>query len=487
VHFLSLRVLIHVLVLRPIVKLLFGVSTEGRDNVEGLAQFILVANHNSHLDILLLFHILPAREIERTHPVAAYDYFSRSRIVLGVVSFLFQPVWITRGDTRSDPLEGMRERLRQGRNIVVFPEGTRGAPGELAPFQRGVGQLATEFRDVPIVPVFLAGSEKALPRMASIPVPIWARVIVGPPQISSGSRRDIAAALEAMVRELAESEMGQRHQRSPRSREVPIIAALGIDGSGKSTLSRNLAQRLSANARVCLVSDDVVFYEGGDAQEVRPLLTEKLRGAISRRAKSAGSLKSYKVPKLAELLLRDHVAGEIRRWYAPDAIVMDGCPLLNMTAWAKLYKEEEFDAPICASALAILSGDDDDIPASDPIYSAFPELVALKRLHLAGLKRPDAVLFLDVDPAVSMGRIESRGEAQQVHETEEKLTKLRDGYRTVCEVVAEEWQIPARTLAGGGGIEEVTDAAMRELEAVDAPALQRLQGTRATSGGTADE
>ena len=36
------------------------------------------------------------------------------------------------------------------------------------------------------------------------------------------------------------------------------------------------------------------------------------------------SLKSYKVPKLAELLLRDHVVGEVRRWYAPDAIVMDG-------------------------------------------------------------------------------------------------------------------------------------------------------------------
>ena len=486
-HLLSLRTLIHLLVLRPIVKLLFGASPEGRANVEGLGQFILVANHNSHLDILLLFQILPLREIQRTHPVAAYDYFSRSRVLLGLVSYLFSPVWITRGDTRSDPLEGARERHRQGHNMVIFPEGTRGAPGELVPFQRGVGQLATEFPNVPIVPVFLAGAEKALPRTASMPVPIWARVIVGPPQVSSGSRRDITAALEAMVRELADSEMGQRHQRATRSREVPIIAALGIDGSGKSTLSRNLAQRLSADARVCLVSDDVVFFESGERQEIQPLLTEKLRGAISRRAKTAGSLKSYKVPKLAELLLRDHVAGEIRRWYAPDAVVMDGCPLLNMTAWAKLYKEEAFDAPICASALAILSGEDDDIPPSDPIYSTFPELVALKRLHLAGLKRPDAVLFLDVDPAVSVGRIESRGEAQQVHETEEKLTKLRDGYRTVCEVVKQEWQIPALTLDGGGGIEEVTDAALRELAAVDAPALQRLQESQATPGGTADE
>lgn len=483
-HLLSLRVLIHLLVLRPIVKLLFGASVEGREHLEGVARFILVANHNSHLDALLLFHILPARQILRTHPVAAHEYFSRSRVLLGLVNYLFRPVWIRRGDTRSDPLEGMRERLRQGRSIVIFPEGTRGAPGEIAPFQRGVGKLATEFREVPIVPAFLSGAEKALPKKSSLPIPIWARVIVGPPQVSGGTRRDITAALEAMIRELAESEMGQRHQRGTRPGEVPLIGVLGIDGSGKSTLSRNLAQRLSGKGRVCLVTDDVVFYEAGEKQEIQPLLTEKLREAIGRRAKTAGSLKSYKVPKLAELLLRDHVVGEIRRWYAPDVIVMDGCPLLNMTAWAKLYREEDFDPAICASALAILSGEDEEIPANDPIYALFPELVALKRLHLAGLKRPDAVLFLDVDPAVSMERIQSRGETQQVHETEEKLTKLRDGYRTVCEVVESEWQIPARTLASCGSIEEVTAAALRELETIDVAPLKQLEAAR---GGCSDE
>ncbi len=329
-----------------------------------------------------------------------------------------------------------------------------------------------------MVPVFLSGAEKALPKMSWFPIPIWTRVIVGPPQVSGGSRRDITAALEAMIRELAESEMGQRHHRATRPGEVPLISVLGIDGSGKSTLSRTLAQRLSDKARVCLVTDDVVFYEAGEQQQVQPLLTEKLREAIGRRAKTAGSLKSYKVPKLAELLLRDHVVGEIRRWYAPDAIVMDGCPLLNMTAWAKLYREKEFDAAICASALAILSGEDEEIPANDPIYALFPELVALKRLHLAGLKRPDVVLFLDVEPAVSMGRIQARGEAQQVHETEEKLAKLREGYRTVCEVVESEWQIPARTLTGGGGIEAVTAAAMRELEAIDTAPLKQFKAAR---------
>ena len=482
---LSLRMLIHLLILRPILKLFFGVGVDGRENLRGLDRFMLVANHNSHLDVLLLFQILPLRQIRKTHPVAAHEYFSRSKVLFALVDYLFQPVWIVRGDRRSDPLEGMRERLQMGHNIVIFPEGTRGAPGEIAPFRAGVGKLATEFRDIPIVPAFLSGVEKALPKASAFPVPMWTRVIVGPPQAPSGSRKDITAALEAMVRELAESEMGQRHRRIGRPREIPIIAALGIDGSGKSTLSRTLAQRLSRDARVCLVTDDVVFYEGGEPKGVQPLLTEKLREVINRRAKTAGSLKGYKVPKLAELLLRDHVVGEVRRWYAPDAIVMDGCPLLNMTAWAKLYKEDAFDAVTCASILTALSEGDEEIPADDPVYETFRELVTLKRLHLAGLKRPDVVLFLDVDPAVSMARIRSRGETQQVHETEEKLTQLREGYRTVCEVVEGKLGIPARILDGRGGIEEVADAALRELEKIGIGGSRKPDD--APPGGQIDE
>ena len=72
----SVPALVHLLLLRPVLKLLLGVHVEGRENLSGLEQFILVANHNSHLDVLLLFHALPARHLRGTHPVAAYEYFS---------------------------------------------------------------------------------------------------------------------------------------------------------------------------------------------------------------------------------------------------------------------------------------------------------------------------------------------------------------------------------------------------------------------------
>ena len=63
-----------------------------------------------------------------------------------------------------------------------------------------------------------------------------------------------------------------------------------------------------------------------------------------------------------------------------------------------------------------------------------------------------------------------------MHETEEKLTKLREGYRTVCEVLEKELRIPAKILDGSLGIEEVADAALQELGAlVPAPLVDACQ------------
>ncbi|MGD2069433.1 MAG: 1-acyl-sn-glycerol-3-phosphate acyltransferase [Gemmatimonadota bacterium] len=472
---LSPRVLVHVLLVRPFLQLAFGVHVEGREHLEGLDRFILVANHNSHLDVLLLFHILPVRHLRRTHPVAAYEYFSRSRALLWLLDRLLEPVWIVRGGGRPpasaprtaaaevDALEGMRMRLAEGHSLVIFPEGTRGAAGRMTPFKTGVGRLAADFPDVPVVPVFLSGPERALPRSSLLLLPVWNLVTVGPPRLFAGNPGDFTAEVEGAVRELADSEAGRRHRRRTRARRIPAVAVLGIDGSGKSTLSRTLARRLSPGGRVCLVTDDIEVFEGGERSDVQVLLAERLRSSLGRRAKTAGSLESYKIPKLAELLLRDHIVEELRKWYAPDAIVLDGSPLLNITAWTRLYREDAFDESVCLSVLRVLSGHDEVVGPDDPVFQIFPELGALRRLRLARLVLPDAALFLDVDPAVAMERIRSRGEAQQAHEKEDELERLRGAYRMVCDVVERELGRPTRTLDGSLAQEEVAEHALGEL------------------------
>ena len=230
---LSLRVWIHLLLLRPLLRLLFGVSVEGRKNLVGLDQFIIAANHNSHLDVLLLFSVLPRRKITSTRPVAAGDYFGRRRVLFRIVDYLFRPIWVVRGEKSGAAMEAMTRTLAAGESIVIFPEGTRGATGEIGRFKTGVGRLAERFPNVPSIPVFLCGPEKALPKDSAVPLPIWNRVLIGPPQRFGPDCTNIAGSLEAMVRELSESETAHRHRRIQRPKSCFTLAVVGIDGSGK--------------------------------------------------------------------------------------------------------------------------------------------------------------------------------------------------------------------------------------------------------------
>ncbi len=463
---LSPRLWAHLLLLRPLLRLVFGVNVRGREHLRELERFILVANHNSHMDALLLYSILPARRILTTYPVAARDYFARSRAVFTLMERLFDPIWVDRDHRPGEALEEMSRRLEAGGSVLIFPEGTRGEPGRMGEFKAGVGQLVARHPDVPVVPVFIRGPERSLPRQTSLPLPLWNHLIVGPPQRREGDALDVARSLREAIGDLERSESARRQRRRGQRSAALTVAALGIDGSGKSTLSRGLARSLSEEAPACLVGDALELYAQGSPRDMQPLLADKVRRWLGRQAKRAGSLAGYKVPKLSEMLLRDRLLGESERWYGPRWLVLDGSPLLNLTAWAVLYREECFDRGFCAQAMGVLSGRR-ELGRGDPILDHFPELRLLERLKLTRLRVPDAVLFLDVDPAVAVSRIDARGQPKQVHETEEKLGKLREAYLMVCEVAESEWGLPVRRLDGQQTIEAVAATALdfaKELE-----------------------
>ena len=66
IKLLSFRIFAHVFILRPFIKIFFGINVEGRENIYKLNRYIIAANHNSHLDILLLFYFLPVEHILKT-------------------------------------------------------------------------------------------------------------------------------------------------------------------------------------------------------------------------------------------------------------------------------------------------------------------------------------------------------------------------------------------------------------------------------------
>ncbi len=243
-----------------------------------------------------------------------------------------------------------------------------------------------------------------------------------------------------------------------------IVAVLGIDGSGKSTLSRRLAVEFSAHGRTALIGDRAELFDDGPVDAPGPLVADQLRQWIGTMVRKAESLDDYKLPKITELVLRDRLIGEVTGEYKPERLFMDGMPLFNIAAWTILYRAEHFNETTCAKVLSALSGRGGRPQPDDPLFKHFPELTRMSELGVDNLRVADATIFLDVPANVCMKRIEARGKKKQVHETEESLSRLRDAYLLVCTVLEKEWGASVQLLDGARDIDAITADACAFVE-----------------------
>ena len=148
--------------------LVFGASPLKRMGTE---QCIIVSNHNSHLDIALLYRLFPISQIQYLKVVAAKDYFEKGPLA-AFARYFFNVILIERKNPGcSDPLSPVKQALRDGYSIIIFPEGTRGEPGVVKRFKTGAARAAIEFPEIPVYPVVLTGTEKSLPRKSALLVP----------------------------------------------------------------------------------------------------------------------------------------------------------------------------------------------------------------------------------------------------------------------------------------------------------------------------
>jgi 1-acyl-sn-glycerol-3-phosphate acyltransferase len=181
----------------------------GRENFPTRAPFVLVANHASHLDAIILGAILPLRFVGAVFPIAAGDTFftKRASSIFATAFMNALPIW--RKNCGAHSLQDLRERLLQGACIyILFPEGTRTRTGAMGPFKPGLGRLVAE-TNIPIVPCYLNGTFAALP--ASGTVPRWKKISVRVGKVLSFAEttndragwESIATATENAVRDLA--------------------------------------------------------------------------------------------------------------------------------------------------------------------------------------------------------------------------------------------------------------------------------------------
>jgi 1-acyl-sn-glycerol-3-phosphate acyltransferase len=166
---------------------------------------IYFANHSSHLDALVLWAALPEPVRACTRPVAAQEYWQRSRIRNFVASRIFRSVFIPRcGESvfaGRAMLRSLLGELDSGWSLILFPEGGRGSGDDVTDFKSGLFQLCRERADLEAVPVYLESLNRVLPKGCVVPKSARSFVTVGAPlRLENGEGRSefLARARQAL-------------------------------------------------------------------------------------------------------------------------------------------------------------------------------------------------------------------------------------------------------------------------------------------------
>jgi 1-acyl-sn-glycerol-3-phosphate acyltransferase len=172
-------------------------------------QRIYFANHQSHLDWVLIWAALPEDLRATTRPIAARDYWTASRFKHWITREVFHAVYVSRARQQAaagasadeDPLEPLVDALQHGDSLVIFPEGTRSNKGEPQAFKSGLYHLAEQFPGVQLVPVWIDNVQRVMPKGEVVPVPVLCTATFGAPirLLPDEDKRDFLARARAAV------------------------------------------------------------------------------------------------------------------------------------------------------------------------------------------------------------------------------------------------------------------------------------------------
>ncbi len=160
-------------------------SIVGREHLPAQPSFVLVSNHASHLDALILGASLPLRLRDCLFPLAAGDIFFETPALAAFSAVVLNALPVWRKNCGAHAIADLRERLVSEPSIyILFPEGSRSRDGNMHPFKPGLGMMIAK-TDVPVVPCYVRGAFEAFPPDARLPRPKKISVHIGTPRTFS--------------------------------------------------------------------------------------------------------------------------------------------------------------------------------------------------------------------------------------------------------------------------------------------------------------
>ena len=174
------------------------VRISGREHLPTDRPFIIVANHQSYLDIILMLVVIRdkiafvAKEELLNIPVLGWDIRSQGHIAIDR----------SQGIKSARRLKEIAKATQNGKNLLLFPEGTRSFDGQVGEFKRGAFQLALDAK-VPILACSIAGSGKCMPKKGFWIRPGQVNITLHPailPETLAGTEREKTVYLSELTR-----------------------------------------------------------------------------------------------------------------------------------------------------------------------------------------------------------------------------------------------------------------------------------------------
>lgn len=174
---------IYNILMRNFLRVIVGVKYINIEALKKHHQFIIVSNHNSHVDAMALMSALSSYQLIKTHPVAAGDYFGKSPFKAFITRLFTNALLIRRSKISNgeNPIQMMNESLEKGDSLILFPEGSRGEPQKMQQFKKGIGLILQKHPNIAYIPVYMTGMGRILPKGERLLVPFDSYVVFGEP------------------------------------------------------------------------------------------------------------------------------------------------------------------------------------------------------------------------------------------------------------------------------------------------------------------